>query len=479
MSLKFFNSDGRCLQEFVPVGKGQVGLYCCGPTVYNYAHIGNLRAYTVWDVLRRSLEYLGFGVKHVMNITDVGHLSDDADGGEDKMLRGARRQGRSVWEIAEYFTAAFMEDLERLNILPAHETPRATDHIEQMIDMIRILEEKGFSYRAGGNVYFDTSCLPDYGRMAYSGRNEGMDVARVEGDLNKKNPQDFVLWFTRSKFTGQAMLWDSPWGRGYPGWHIECSAMGSHYLGRRIDIHTGGVDHIPVHHSNEIAQSEAAFGERWVNYWLHNEFLIMKSGKMSKSEGGFISLGDLMDNGYAPLDYRYFLLGGHYRSRLSFSFSAMDSAAAARKSLMGRVTELGRQATGTGGVGGKNHKFRGRPGHWSVESRVCLEAFRAALFEDLNTPRALAELWGALKNGNIAPAERLEIARDMDSVLGLNLSPDIRNDEAPESVLMLARERENARASADWARADALREQISALDWRIVDESDFWRLEKK
>ncbi len=471
-TLRLYNSDGRELQEFKPLESGRAGLYCCGPTVYNYAHIGNLRAYTHWDILRRTLTRFGYEVKHVMNITDVGHLTDDGDEGEDKMLKGARERDMSVWEIAEFFTKAFFDDIKKLNILTPDVSCKATEHIDDMISMIKRLEERGFSYEAGGNVYFDSAKLPDYGRMALLDRQNLQHGARVEVDTNKHKPLDFVLWFTRSKFENQAMVWDSPWGRGYPGWHIECSAMSSRYLGERIDIHTGGIDHIPVHHTNEIAQSEGAFGHHWVNYWIHNEFLIMKDGKMSKSKGGFITLEKLLDDGYEALDYRYFLLGGHYRSQLVFSGESLDGARSARKSLLGRVAAFKRE---TAGSPLPDLNDLGKVSH----SR--LEAFDEALGEDLNTPRALAEMWQLVKDEGIPPAERLAGVLDMDGVLGLNLieagdeTAGVGEDD--ELAVFLVR-RQKARKVKDWAAADEIRNELASRGWKVVDTSDGPRLEK-
>ena len=447
-------------------------MYCCGPTVYNYAHIGNLRAYTHWDILRRTLERFGYQVKHVMNITDVGHLTDDGDEGEDKMLKGARERDMSVWEIAEFFTHAFFSDIERLNILTPTVSCKATEHIDDMITLVERLEERGFTYESGGNIYFDSAKLPDYGRMALLDRQNLQHGARVEVDKNKHNPLDFVLWFTKSKFENQAMMWDSPWGRGYPGWHIECSAMSSKYLGERIDIHTGGIDHIPVHHTNEIAQSEGAFGHRWVNYWIHNEFLIMKDGKMSKSKGGFLTLQKLLDDGYEALDYRYFLMGGHYRSQLIFSVESLDAARSARKSLLGRVAGF-RRELGVGALPALSDLGK------AALSR--LEAFDAALGEDLNTPRALAEVWQLVKDEKIPAAERLAAVLDMDGILALNLS-DAGDDTAgagdDDELSALMIRRQEAREAKNWTAADEIRDKLAAKGWKVVDTADGPRLEK-
>ncbi|MDR1107517.1 MAG: cysteine--tRNA ligase, partial [Spirochaetaceae bacterium] len=315
MALTLFNTLGREFQVFESLIPGKVGFYGCGPTVYNYAHIGNLRAYVLHDLLVKTLTRRGYEVNYVMNVTDVGHLSGDDDSGQDKMVKSAEERGKGVLEIADFYTRAFFTDTERLNIQRPTVVCKATDHIEDMIGLIKKIEDRGFTYFAGGNLYFDISRFPSYGKLALlrmeelqSGNRTG---ARIGVDENKRNPQDFVLWFTKSKFENQALVWDSPWGRGSPGWHIECSAMSIKYLGEQFDIHAGGIDHIPIHHTNEIAQSEAATGKQpWVRYWLHNEFLVIDKGKMSKSAGGFLTLQSLIDRGYDPLDYRYFLLGG-------------------------------------------------------------------------------------------------------------------------------------------------------------------------
>ncbi|MCG8452577.1 MAG: cysteine--tRNA ligase [Spirochaetales bacterium] len=468
--LSLYNSDGREMQKFVPLEEGQAGLYCCGPTVYNYAHIGNLRAYTHWDILRRTLERFGYNVNHVMNITDVGHLSDDGDEGEDKMISAAREKGMSVWDIAEFFTKAFFEDIDRLNIRRPKTSCKATEHIQEMIALVKRLEERGFTYESGGNVYFDSTKLPDYGRMALLDRQELNHGARVGIDENKHHPLDFVLWFTKGKFENQAMKWDSPWGTGYPGWHLECSAMSSKYLGEQIDIHAGGIDHIPVHHTNEIAQSEGAFGHKWVNCWVHNEFLLMKDGKMSKSKGGFLTLQSLIDDGYDPLDYRYFLLGGHYRSQLVFSTESLDGARSARRSLEGRVANLKREM-----------------GEWPAEGvhvehpqvMARLKAFDEALGEDLNTPRALAEAWGLVKDDSVPAPQRLAGLYAMDEVLALNLSQSGEEEGAEDPQLLnLLHQRQEARAQKDWAAADAIRDELAEHGWKVVDSAEGPRLEK-
>ncbi|MBN2657742.1 MAG: cysteine--tRNA ligase [Spirochaetales bacterium] len=470
MTVNLYNTDGRRIEPFIPIREGNVGLYCCGPTVYNYAHIGNLRAFMFEDILRRTLEYAGYEVKHIMNITDVGHLTDDGDDGEDKMIKAAREKGMSVWDIAAFFTESFYSDVEKLNIKKPDLYSKATEHIDDMIRMIKTLEEKGFTYLAGGNVYFDSSKFPEYGKMALLDKQDLQHGARVIVDENKKNPQDFVLWFTESKFEKQAMTWDSPWGVGYPGWHIECSAMSCKYLGNHFDIHCGGIDHIPVHHTNEIAQSEAANGEKWVNYWLHNEFLLMKSGKMSKSKGGFLTLQSLIDEGYDPLDYRYFLLGGHYRSQLVFSWESLEASASARKNLIQKIGSLKKSSSPV-----KSNAL-------GEEARKKLDDFGEHITSDLMTPRCLADLWGLLKDTAIPDGEKLAAAYEMDRVLGLKMETYEIAEESVEifpEYRALIDERADAKKAKNFARADEIRDIIGDRGYTLVDTPEGTILKKK
>lgn len=462
MKLRFFNTMGRSLQAFDAIENGVVKMYCCGPTVYNYAHIGNLRAYLFNDLLRRTLEYAGYKVDHVVNITDVGHLTDDNDDGEDKMVKSSRESGKSVWEIAEFFTAAFFKDIDSLNIIRPNVSPRATDHIQEMIDIIRRLEEKGYTYEAGGNVYFNIDKFPDYGKLALRKRQDLHAGARIAVDTNKINPHDFVLWFTNSKFEHQAMIWDSPWGKGYPGWHIECSAMSMKYLGEHFDIHCGGIDHISIHHTNEIAQSEAATGKKWVNYWMHNEFLIMNKGKMAKSTGKFLTLDSLVQDGFIPLDYRYFTLGGHYRSQLQFSIESLSAARSARENLFERVLQLKKETDNTpsSGIG--------------PEAEAYIMKFQDHISNDLNTPRVLAELWLMLKDKKVLPADKLSVVYEFDKILGFNLEnltiPEIKEEEEPDQDTMrLIDTRNEARKKKDWKRADELRDELLEMGIVIKD----------
>jgi cysteinyl-tRNA synthetase len=464
--LYLYNTLGRRMERFVPIREGQVGLYACGPTVYNYAHIGNLRTYVFEDVLRRVLEFLGYDVHHVMNVTDVGHLSDDGDEGEDKMIRSAREQGKSVWDIAEFFTEAFFRDIRKLNILEPTVVCRATDHVKEMIDLIQRIEEKGYTYESGGNIYFDVARFPNYGELALLDRQKLQHGARIEVDQNKRNPQDFVLWFTNSKFEHQAMIWDSPWGRGYPGWHLECSAMSMKYLGDHFDIHCGGVDHITVHHTNEIAQAESVTEKKWVNYWIHGEFLIMSEGKMSKSRGGFITLADLEESGYDPADYRYFCLGGHYRSQLQFSEESLKAARTARLGIIERLHRIHQASPNLKPL---------EPDSLTGIAQKRRQEFIEHVCEDIATPKCLADLWGVLKDESLSPVEVLTLVGEMDQVFGLNLPVNPGQAAALEidvEVEELIRQRNDARSRKDFAEADRIRDELKTRGVLLEDGPD-------
>ncbi|MBT4936157.1 cysteine--tRNA ligase [Candidatus Woesearchaeota archaeon] len=457
--LTLYNTLARKKETFVPLKKGSVGMYCCGPTVYNYAHVGNLRSYIFEDVLRRVLEFNKFKVKHVTNITDVGHLTSDADVGEDKMLKGAKREKKTVWQIAEFYTKAFKDDIIKLNIKNPNTWSKATDHIKEQITLIQILEKKGFTYQAGGNVYFDTSSVKDYGKLAKLDLKADTKE-RVEEDKNKKNKHDFVLWFTKSKFQDQGMKWKSPYGTGYPGWHIECSAMSMKYLGKQFDIHCGGIDHIPVHHTNEIVQSESATGKKpWVKYWLHNEFLVLRKGeKMAKSGDNFITLQTLEEKEFHPLDYRYFCLGTHYRKPLMFSWDALESAQNARTRLFDRVLEIK-------STGGKVLPKYGKK-------------FIQEINNDLNTPNALAIVWDLFKDKKLKSNDMYTTLLLFDRVLGLGLK-NITKDKIPQNVTKLAKERLNARQDKDWKNSDKLRDEINKLGYDIEDSAEGYTIKKK
>ena len=456
--MKLYNTMDRKVEEFVPIEEGKVGMYCCGPTVYNYAHIGNLRTYIFEDILHRTLEEAGYRVKHVMNITDVGHLTGDGDDGEDKLGKRSRETGKSVWDIAAFYTDAFFADEKALNIKRPNVVCKATDHIQDMIALIKRLEEKGHTYTAGGNVYFSIDTIDDYGKLAGQKQEDKLSGARIAVDGNKRNPQDFVLWFTNSKFGEQAMMWDSPWGRGYPGWRIECSAMSMKYLGETFDIHCGGIDAIPVHHTNEIAQSEAATGHKWVNYWCHGEFLLNDKGKMSKSSGEFLTLPVLVGHGYNALDYRYFCLGGHYRTQLKFSYEALDHAKSARERLNSMVAELKAKAKPESTISEKAESYK--------------DSFFAALFNDLRCPEALAVMWKMLKDNSITEGEKLSLLYSMDKVLGLDLDKvEAKKEEkvGGEEEWKLVEERKQAKAEKNYQRADEIRKELEERGYIVKD----------
>jgi len=457
VELKFWNTMGREMQAFQPITPGAVGMYCCGPTVYDFAHIGNLRTYVFEDILRRTLEYAGYTVRHVMNVTDVGHLTGDSDDGEDKMLKGAREKGKTVWEIAEFYTRAFFRDFELLRCTMPTVICRATEHIQEMIDLISRIEKKGFTYSAGGNVYFDISRFPGYGKLALLDQQDLKAGARIAVDEGKRNPADFALWFTKSKFEHQAMMWDSPWGRGYPGWHIECSAMSMKYLGEHFDIHCGGADHPPVHHSNEIAQSEAATGSKWVNYWMHGEWLLMDKEKMAKSAGNFTTLSTLTERGFHPMDYRYFCLGAHYRTQLAFSWEAMEAARSGRKGVEEKLVQL--RAEGAAPAA----EITGRAAEY-------LRDFDTHVADDLNMPRCLADLWTLLRDSTVPAAQKLGAALRMDRVFGLGLA-DARAEELtldPETRALVD-QREAARKARDFKKADELRALLLSKGIEVQD----------
>lgn len=454
--MRLYNTMSRSIEEFVPINEGKVSMYCCGPTVYNYAHIGNLRTYIFEDLLRRTLRRSGYDVKHVMNITDVGHLTGDGDDGEDKMEKSARETGRTVWDIAEFYMKAFFRDEEALNIERPDIICRATEHIDDMINLIKRLEEGGHTYISGGNIYFSIDSISDYGKLARLNLDDLKSGARIEVDSNKKNPKDFVLWFTNSKFKDQAMMWDSPWGRGYPGWHIECSAMSMKYLGEHFDIHCGGIDAIPVHHTNEIAQSEAATGKTWVNYWCHGEFLLMGNAKMSKSSGSFVTLPVLEGEGYDALDYRYFCLTGHYRSQLRFSYEALDAARSARKGIMERIADAkseGPAATDP-----------------SEKAREYMAAFDEAMENDLNAPKALSILWQMLKDNGLSSSDKLAATYHMDGILGLGLDKAEKKEETLDAELQaLLDERTAAKKAKDYKKADEIRDKLLSMGYAVKD----------
>jgi cysteinyl-tRNA synthetase len=453
--LTLYDNYTRSLRRFEPLAAGPVGLYTCGPTVYDYQHIGNYRTFLFEDWLKRALQWNGHPVRHVMNVTDVGHLTSDADTGEDKMEKGARRTGRTAWEIAELYTQAFLEDMRALNITLPDVLCKATDHIAEQIAFVADLERNGYTYRTSDGIYFDTSRQPDYGYLARLDK-AGLDAGRRVELGEKRQATDFALWKFSPAGERRQMEWDSPWGRGFPGWHIECSAMAQRYLGDFFDIHCGGEDHIPVHHTNEIAQTEARVGTRLANFWMHGYFLLQNDSKMAKSSGEFLRVQALVDRGYEPLAYRYLCLTGHYRSQLNFTFEALDAAA----------TGLARMRSG----------FHALPADATKPDAALLERFGNELNDDLNLPRALAVAWETLR-GEAAPAVKRATLVEMDRVLGLGLAQwQPREAEVPQAIVDLAQARSTARKARDWAEADRLRAALHAAGWEMEDRPDGYRL---
>ncbi len=465
----FFNTLTRKVEQFIPNVDGKVAMYTCGPTVYHFAHIGNLRSYIMEDILEKTLRYVGYDVKRVMNITDVGHLTSDADTGEDKMLKGAKREHKTVMEIAKYYTDAFFDDCRKLNIKRPDVVEPATNCIPEFINMVKVLLEKDYAYIAGGNVYFDTSKLDDYYVFSSQSEKELMVGVRddVSEDVNKKNKADFVLWFTKSKFDNQELKWDSPWGVGYPGWHIECSCISMKHLGEYMDIHCGGVDNIFPHHTNEIAQSEAYLGHKWCNYWFHVHHLNDKSGKMSKSKGEFLTVSLLEEKGYNPLVYRLFCLQSHYRKPLEFSYEVLDNMTTAYNKLIKKIGEL--KADGSvdeEAFAGFRNKF---------EDAIC---------SDLNTSSAITVIYDVLRS-DINDMTKLELIKSFDEVLSLDLLKDHGNDkessvdsELKEYILAKIEERKAAKKEKDFAKADAIRDELAAKGIQIKDtrEGTVWEI---
>ncbi len=450
-----YNTLGQKKTEFIPNTDGKVNMYTCGPTVYHYAHIGNLRTYIMEDVLEKYLRYSGYDVKRVMNITDVGHLTSDADTGDDKMLEGAKREHKSVMEIAKFYTDAFFEDCKKLNIKTPDVVEPATNCIDDFIKMIGTLMDKGYAYFAGGNVYFDTSKLDDYyvfGNMNADDLEVGVRED-VDSDENKRNKTDFVLWFTKSKFEDQALKWDSPWGVGYPGWHIECSSISIKHLGERLDIHCGGVDNAFPHHTNEIAQSEAYLGHKWCNYWFHVLHLNDNTGKMSKSKGEFLTVSLLESKGYNPLVYRMFCLQSHYRKPLTFSYESLDNTAKAYDKLVKRISALNKD--------GEVDK---------AKAEELNKIFTDALDNDLNTSLGLTAVYDILK-ADTNDATKFYLIEQFDKILGLDLTK-AEADSAynlDSEIESLIAERQKARAEKDWAKADKIRNDLLAKNIKLID----------
>lgn len=467
--VRIFNTLTKNVELIVPNEDGKIGMYTCGPTVYHFAHIGNLRSYIMEDVLEKTLRYVGYDVKRVMNITDVGHLTSDGDTGEDKMQKAVQREHKTVMEIAKFYTDAFFSDCAKLNIKTPDVVEPATNCIPEFIHMVQTLIEKDYAYFAGGNVYFDTSKLKDYYVFSSQSEKELMVGVRddVEEDTNKKNKADFVLWFTKSKFENQELKWDSPWGVGYPGWHIECSCISMKHLGEYMDIHCGGVDNIFPHHTNEIAQSESYLGHKWCNYWFHVHHLNDKSGKMSKSKGAFLTVSVLEEQGYDPLVYRFFCLQSHYRKPLEFSYEVMDNMTQAYTKLVKKIGAL------------KNDGAVDEAGYKQYRDN-----FEAALANDINTSSAITVIYDVL-GSDLNDATKLALIQSFDEVLSLNLcrmqGEDANTGVDPELeqfVLAKIEERKEAKKAKDFAKADAIRDELLAKGVAIKDtrEGTVWEL---
>ncbi len=463
MELKIYNTLTRTKEVFRPVKEGQAGIYSCGPTVYKYAHIGNLRTYVFMDLLVRILRYGGYKVKSVMNITDVGHLLSDGDEGEDKMERSAREQKKTPREIADEITAVFFDDLKKLNIVRPTVTPKATDNIPEMIEIVKVLLEKGYGYEIDDGIYYDVSKFKNYGQLSGISLEDQKAGARVEVNSQKRNPADFALW--KKAEPNHIMQWESPWGMGYPGWHIECTAMSLKYLGTPFDIHTGGVDHIPIHHENEIAQGEAYTGHKNTNYWMHSEFMLFDGGKMSKSLGNCYTVSELQEKGYSPMVFRYFCLNAQYRQKLNFTFAGMDSAKKSFERLQETLAKHRDSSASTDKDKLETYK----------------REFIEAISDDLNVPMALGVLWKLVKEPK--SHDVYELALEMDKVFGLSLDslPEIKpatDDKPSDEAVAVATERLSARKAKNWAESDRLREVLKEMGYAVKDKPDGFELTK-
>lgn len=477
VEIRLYNTLTRRIDPLLPKVPGKVGIYSCGPTVYSYAHIGNMRTYVFCDVLRRSLKFLGYDVYHVMNITDVGHLTDDGDQGEDKMEVGCRREGQSAWDIAKKYTEAFFNHAAQLHIQRPHTICKATDHIPEQIELVKQLEDKGYVYKTSDGVYFDTSKFDRYAELARldtQGLREGQRVDLGE----KKSKTDFALWKFAKPGEKRQMEWDSPWGRGFPGWHIECSAMAMRYLGQELDIHTGGVDHIPIHHTNEIAQSECATGRKpFARHWLHGEFLLLDdSVKMSKSTGNILTVDSLAEKGFDPRSYRFLLLQTHYRKQLHFSYETLTAAQKGLERLLQQTTRLSLTSA-------TDHQAteKSQPPPLSAAAKTYADQFQQALVQDLNMPQALAELHRLVSDPAVAQEEKARLVLEWDEVLALDLSTPLAQKEQaiPDEFVKMLAARNVARQNKDWAEADRIRKELLSSGYEILDSPQGTSLKKK
>ena len=453
--MKFYNTLTRQVEEFKPHYEGKVSFYTCGPTVYHYAHIGNMRNYVGHDILDKTLRYIGYEVKRVMNITDVGHLKSDSDTGEDKMVSSAKREHKTVLDVAKFYTDAFFKDFEALNCRVPDIVSPATDNIDEYIKIISSLLEKGYAYRAGGNVYFDVSKLSDYYQLTNHKEDEMVVGVRegVEFDESKRNQADFALWFTKSKFEDQELKWDSPFGVGYPGWHIECSGISIKYIGEYLDIHGGGVDNIFPHHTNEIAQSEAYLGHKWCNYWFHNEHLMDETGKMSKSHGAILSVEELIKRGYNPLSFRFMCLNSHYRKQLVFSFDSLNSAEQAYLKLRNKISLI---------------KDEGELAEGDFDKYKNM--FIEYITNDLNTANAITLLYDLLKDDTVNGHTKIELVRSFDKVLSLDLLPEVKEVRSDhEHIMKLIETRNEAKKAKNFELADAIRDELLSKGIALVD----------
>jgi len=478
--ITLYNTLSRKKEPFKPIHPDWVGIYTCGPTVYNFAHIGNLRTYIFEDILERTLRFDGYAVRRVMNITDVGHLTGDTDAGDDKLETAAEAQKKSVEEIAQFYTNAFFEDLAKLNIVKPDIVAPASAHVREEIALVQMLFEKGFAYDTPAAVYFDVSKFPAYGELSGQSLAEKMTGVREEVvvDDDKRNPADFALWFKlEGKFKQHLLHWPSPWGEGFPGWHIECSAIARHFLGQPFDIHAGGIDLVGTHHTNEIAQSEAAYDVPLAHMWMHGEHLLLDGGKMAKSEGNSLTLGELATRGYHPLVYRFLVLGAHYRTRLNFTWESLDAASVGIERLYETINDLYESACEANDDGDTPTQTKAP----KKSSEQYLAEFRAAMDDDLNTPQALAILHEMLADGG-SPEEKLALVKQSDKILGLGLEDAMTSATATESdpkIMEMAHIYADLRGNKQFIQSDALRKEIEALGYSIRDTKDGSRIRKR